>query len=167
MNNQDLFDIYGHWHVPFWQTAFFKIGLIITVGAILGALLMYSMMRWYKNRQMPPSVKALRALKELQQKSMQTRDDVQRAYFKMTDILKTFFQAHYNKPFQGMTDQEMIDALQKTSFEKKLAPLLEKSIVASMGVKYAQENALRDELMHHISTAQIIIEHITKQENSK
>lgn len=167
MNQNDLIDIYGHWHVPFWQTTLFKLTGIILVSLILGGFFVFRLMRWYKKRQMPASQKALNALNELQHKVMQSKIDTQKAYYNLTDILKTFFQSQFGRQFVGMTDEEMRLALQELPSAHILIVRIDGIINGSIGVKYAQESAAQSQLMEHIDSAKIIIQDVINQEKIK
>lgn len=160
MNEMQLYDIYEHWHQPFWQTTIFK----IVTGAFLIALLLFIIVfffkRYYKPKEIPASIRALHALNELEKKPIQTKEEAQASYFKLTDILKVFFEYRYQIPFTSMSDAEMIHALRSTQLPHLLMPSLEKMVDASMHVKYAQHNALQPELLHHITIAKDIIHKI-------
>ncbi len=155
-----LYDIYEHWHVPFWQTTLFKVlagGILLML--IIAVILIYYK-RHYKVQEVPAGQRALNALNALEKTSITTKEDAQAVYFKLTDILKNFFQHQYGIPFNGMSDAEMITALRTTPMPHQLMPSLEKMVDASMHVKYAQHDALQPELLHHISMAKNIIQKI-------
>lgn len=160
MNEMQLYDIYEHWHLPFWQTSLFKmlVGAIVLALVVAAILLYYK--RYYKAKEIPAADRALSALSALEKTSITTKEDAQAVYFKLTDILKNFFQYHYGIPFRGMSDAEMIAALRTTPLPHQLMPSLEKMVDASMHVKYAQHDALQPELLHHISMAKNIIQKI-------
>lgn len=155
-----LYDIYEHWHQPFWQTTIFKIVISILVFAFLALALRWYFKRYYKPKEVPASIRALNALNELERKPIQSKEDAQISYFKLTDILKNFFEYKYQIPFTSMSDAEMIHALRSTQLSHQLMPSLEKMVDASVHVKYAQHDALHPELLHHITIAKDIIQKI-------
>lgn len=160
MNEQGLYDIYGHWHVPFWQTQVFK-GTLLLVGIIVLLLLAYLLIKKILfSRKLSPAQKALRALEALKKKNIQTRQDAQEAYFMITDILKCFFQVHYNIPFESMTDLEMVESLKKTDFPTEYISSLSDMIEASRGIKYAQEAALQQDVSRDIARSIAVITRI-------
>jgi hypothetical protein len=160
MNEMQLYDIYEHWHVPFWQTTLFKMLMgAMVLALILTAILIYYK-RYYKPKEIPAGLRALNALSALEKNSIVTKEDAQAVYFKLTDILKNFFQHQYGIPFNGMSDAEMITALRTTPMPHQLMPSLKKMVDASMHVKYAQHDVLQPELLHHISMAKNIIQKI-------
>ena len=98
-----------------FKTACFLLGLLI-----LFSIIYLAVKKLFYSRQLSAGQKALKALEALKKKQIQTRQDAHEAYFAITDILKRFFQVHYGKPFERMTDQEMIESLKKTDFPADL-----------------------------------------------
>jgi hypothetical protein len=166
MDEQGLYDIYGHWHVPFWQTNFFKISIISLVCLALLVALYFCIKKYSKKTSLSPQQKALYALEALAKKTIYTRDDAHDTYFALTDILKNFFQAHYGMPFASMTDLEMLQILKKIPFSHDLLAPLQDLVHAGLGVKYAHQDALHTDFQHNVTVGISLINHIASS-NSK
>jgi len=162
MKEMQLYDIYGHWHVPFWQTTIFKItASIILFLLIVGPLAWYIITRM-RYKKLPPHEVALRALEKLKKRPIETRKDAAASYYQLTDIVKDFFGQHYKLPVKGMSDTQMMAALFKTTLPHSLLAPLQTMVEASAYVKYAQQDALRAQVLHHIEMGQSVIQTIIK-----
>lgn len=158
--NEQLYDIYQPWHVPFWQTQAFTI-VVVTLATVLAALFcLYSFKKFYSRRSLSPYDRAMADLQQLQNKKITTRQDAQAAYFSLTAILKTFFQARYNERFEGMSDYEMIANLRIMALPSPQIADLERIINESLSVKYARENALQDDVMRAVTTGIELIKNV-------
>ena len=156
-----MYDIYGHWHIPFWQTQNFKIILCILIAVCAIALGWIIIKLFFKARILNPEQRALQALNKLMTKEITTRYDAYQAYHTISDILKKFFQETYNDSFMHMTDNEMIINLKKYSFPNDLREPLQQLLNASEGVKYAQEYALQEALQQHINFSMSLVKRIS------
>jgi hypothetical protein len=165
MNNLELYDIYGHWHQPFWQTQWFKMLLIIFSVLIIVGLLLFLFKKFYKKKGLTVTQRALADLELLKNKKIVTREDAHTAYFSLTSILKTFFQSYYNQRFESMSDYEMIANLRINGMPSDQIAELESIINDSLSVKYARENALHDDVMRAVSNSIAIIKQITAKKN--
>lgn len=161
MNNElQLYDIYEHWHVPFWQTSwFFWTALACGILALV-LLLFWVLKKIYGSRSLSPAQEALHDLEKLTKTTIKTREDAQEAYFKLTAIVKKFFQAHYQTSFMGMSDSEMIAALKKTTLAREHIEKLEAVVNESVMVKYARQEALQENVFHAVTESIDLIKHI-------
>ena len=165
VGQQDLYDIYGTWHVPFWQTQFFMWSMAILAGIIFLLLLLFLFKKYYKKRSLSASQKALHALVMLAKKEITSRADAQAAYFSLTDILKCFFQACYGLPFESMTDQEMVASLRAIGADQTIIEAMDDLVNSSLSVKYAQEDALQKDLRRHIQRATTVVQRIATHDS--
>lgn len=165
MNELQLYDIYEHWHVPFWQTLWFRAGIIAGVLLTLCFFLVLLFRKYYKKSALSSTQCALRDLQLLQDKKIITREEAHAAYFSLTSTLKTFFQHHYNRPFESMSDYEMIANLRIYGMPVDQLILLEHIVNASLSVKYARENALHEDVMQAVSNSITIVKQLASEEN--
>ncbi len=152
MDTQQLYDIYGHWHVPFWQTRLFY-GIMIAVIVVMLMVVLWWWKTCRKKSALSPEQHAFAALKKLQAMPIITRDDAQQAYLMLTNTLKKYFEYYYSSPFTTYTDQEMVNAISaKNILATRPAGLLE---IAQAGtqVKFAREDAVRQQLAQHIEAS--------------
>ncbi len=165
--NEQLYDIYEHWHVPFWQTEWFKIAVISLTSALLAILFFALFKKYYKKNSLSPRQRALKNLETLKNKKIVTREDAQAAYFSLTSILKTFFQSHYRQRFESMSDYEMIANLRLNAMPSDQLSALEQMVNASLCVKYARETALAQDVMKAINDSIFIINQTSSKKNNK
>ena len=161
-----MYDIYGHWHIPFWQTHNFKMGIYILISLLIIVLVWMAIKLLFKTRILTPEQRALLALNKLMAKEITTRSDAYQAYHAMSKILKRFFQENYNENFVNMTDTEVIINLKNYSFPSDLLESLQQLMNASQGVKYAQEYALKEAVQDHINFSMSLIKRISHSRNS-
>jgi hypothetical protein len=165
MNELELYDIYGHWHQPFWQTQWFRMLLMIIAALFILGLLLFLFKKFYKQKSLSATQKALRDLEHLKSKKIVTREDAHAAYFSLTSILKTFFQSYFGQRYESMSDYEMIANLRINGMPSDQMTELENIINDSLSVKYARENALHDDVMRAISNSIAIIKQTTTKKN--
>jgi flagellar biosynthesis/type III secretory pathway M-ring protein FliF/YscJ len=160
MNNElQLYDIYEHWHVPFWQTPWFFWMATGCGIAVLVGISIWFLKKYYTGKVLSPGQEALERLKQLQKKGITTREDAQEAYFAITAILKKFFQAHYRLPFVGMSDRELIAALRNAGLPPEHIEKLEAVVDESVMVKYARQDALQENVSRAITESIYLITH--------
>lgn len=167
LNQEELYDVYGTWHIPFWQTTAFKLYVVLFISVCIALILFFIIKKKLKKRQLSAQVIAHNALKILADKKVGTQEDAHDIYFKLTDILKQFFQAKLAMPFASMSDNEMIISLQKTSVPSTVITSLQTLVKASENVKYAQEGALQKDIADHIQTGITIVDHITTNDSKQ
>ncbi len=164
--NDQLYDIYGHWHVPFWQTRIFIVSLLILLIILAIALIIFIVKKYFK-KQLTPAQHALQVINFLKSKKINTRQDAHEVYFTLTDTLKIFFQHYYQRPFVHLTDQEMIEALNKINFPVHLLQPLEALVESSAAVKYAAGHDLQDNVTKHLQSSEQIIVELEKMKKEK
>lgn len=166
MNEQGLYDIYGHVHIPFWQSRLFYVGIIITFCLLVLLVLFIFIKKYFKNI-LTHEQKAQRALALLKESPVHTRKQAHEVYFKLTDIIKSFFQEHYRIPFSSMTDQEMLDVLNRISFPNHLILPLQELVESSVNVKYAAEDTIKERVLQHIQIGETIVIELAKSKEKK
>ena len=167
MKELELYDIYGTWHQPFWQTKLF-LSVMSILGFLLLAALLYFFYKKYKrvySISVPQQV--LEKLASLHNVAITTKDDAQRAYSTITDSLKKYFEYYYRKPFTNLTDDEMQkEVAQLPQFPAEFNGALKKLIEDSVQVKFARESALREQVVNHAQLGINIINHLEKARKS-
>lgn len=109
-----LYDIYDYWHVPFWQTQTFYFCVRFAILALALFLIYFFIKKYYKRKPLSPEHSALERLAHLQKKNITTKEDAHEVYSEITDSMKQYFESYYKRPFNAMTDKEMIAALETT-----------------------------------------------------
>lgn len=143
----ELYDIYGVWHVPFWQTTPFIISMWILAGSVMIAVL-YLLYRVFiaRKRIITPQEWALQELDALWDNRGFTRDDGKRFYSKLTEILKTYLEKQYGYNVRGATDPELISYLTEVEFSQELLSLLTRIIDGTQEIKFSDIDAIPEQM---------------------
>lgn len=167
MKELELYDIYGTWHKPFWQTKLF-LSLISLVCILLLLALAYILYKKYKRSYgVPLPQQILEKLAALHNAVIMSKEDAQRAYSTITDSLKAYFEYYYHKPFKTFTDGQMQESLEgMPQFPVEYNGALKKLIEDSVQVKFARESALREQVLNHAQLAINIINQLEKARKS-
>ena len=162
-----LYDIYGMRHVPFWQTNLFLAGLIISL-IVLTVVLVWSLVRVYKRIQQATAwAVALRRLNGLIISEKVSKEEGKQFYFALTRILKRYLSRRYKLYLQGKTDQEMVTLLDISEFPSELLPSVRTIITGCSCIKYADEQALHDQLVHDRDRAITIVQQTRRSKKEK
>lgn len=160
---QELYDIYGHWNVPFWQTKLFYMAILAVVFSFLALTLFVFIKKIAKQKKLSPEQTALASLLTLQKQSVKNSDDAQALYFSLTQILKEYFQKKYGIKFSAMTDQEMVENL-PPSLQGEKKSKVEHIVSRSTQVKYARQEALQEEVKQDIALSVALIQSFVNNE---
>lgn len=165
MKELELYDIYGTWHVPFWQTRIFLFSVLGLVAALLlfGIYLFYK--KYKKNKSIPLAQQLLSRLQSLSTSLITNKEDAQKAYGVITDALKAYFEHYYAKPFKTYTDMQMQQVLD-SDFPDEFKEALKKLLEDGMQVKFAREQALQAQVNAHVQLTINIINHLEKVQKS-
>lgn len=155
-----LYDIYDIWHVPFWQTRWFYL-VLFCLGALIFFTMLLLLVRWYrkrmKHKKISPWDKTLAALEQLKQKECATTEQGKAVYFTLTVVLKEYIDSRYGFDVQGKTDDELLQYLQQQKFEEELLNYLRDIAQGGVMVKFANVQAMRDEILRHLDFACVIV----------
>ena len=155
-DEKGLYGIYDVWHVPFWQTPlFYTILALISFFIVVTVLLL--VVRWYyaraQQKKIDPWDKALAVLDQLKEQEYATTERSKFAYFTITAVLKEYLNDRYRFDVQGKTDDELFTYLQKHNFKKELLVYLQDILDGGVMVKFANEQAIQDQVRRHITVA--------------
>lgn len=158
----ELHDIYGHWHVPFWQTRLFFVAAIFMI-IIVGAALIYVLYKRYKKqKKIALHQQVLMQLEQLKKQPIQSRDQAQHAYAVITASLKQYFEFYFKKPCMTSTDYQVIQVLQNEPLMSSYFEQTKELFESGTQVKFAQENALHEQVMKHIDMSITIINNLVR-----
>lgn len=167
MKELELYDIYGTWHVPFWQRPIFIYSLIglVSLLIVLSIWLLYK--KYKKVSAISIAQQVLQKLEAVKVSAINTKEDAQKAYSIITDSLKTYFQYYYNKPFKTFSDFQMQSMLASISdFPLEWHEPLKKVLEDSVQVKFAREFALQQQVRDHANLSINIINQLEKARTS-
>lgn len=143
----ELYDIYGVWHVPFWQTTPFIIFVWAVIGIIVGALI-YALIRFMLKRKKPlkPWVWADRELDALWERRGFTREDGKRFYSQLTEIIKQYLEKRYGYQVRSATDIELLAYLRDHHFDPELCNELTRIFEGMQEIKFANLDAIPENI---------------------
>ena len=146
--NEQLYDIYTQWHVPFWQTPlfWFACGLFFVVLASV-LILRFIICRARKKIIVPYPIVAHNDLKKLQVSEYACPQRAAVFYATLIAILKKYLTAYYSCDFASKTDQECLDALASMAHNKQLYDIIEHVLNGSLMVRFAQAHVV-EQMIH-------------------
>jgi uncharacterized membrane-anchored protein YhcB (DUF1043 family) len=153
----NLYDIYTQWHMPFWQTRFFLLTITLLGAVVVGALIGFLLYRSFKK---PKSAQksALKELENLSKRPLDTPEQLQQAYYELTGILKNFLQRYYHLPFSAQSDSEIITLLKENRLLDPGHEKLQSLINSANDVKYAKGRTLRTEFNQQLVNVKTFVE---------
>lgn len=142
-----LYDNYGLWHTPFWQTTIFKVAALCA-SLIAIALTAYLIYRYVKSRKkvLSPTEQALHDLHTLKKKGLCAPAHAGAFYVGLTSILKKCMSSFYNKDVRSFTDSQMTDYVATLPLFDQQKDGLTKIFSAGELIKFAQQNALEQQM---------------------
>lgn len=147
MHEQELYDIYDLWHVPFWQTLWFKIIFFSVLFLALIVLIVWFVRRRRKHKkELSAGEQALHDLYALRERKLVCSEHAQEFYLQVTAILKTYLQHQYHLPVQAKTDQELLHFLYQEHFSPALLQELQEIFSGMELIKFARASAVSDQL---------------------
>jgi hypothetical protein len=157
MAQNQLYDIYPTWHVPFWQTTWF-FWLMMLIGSIILAALITGFIMWKRKYKKPKTAweQALSALNLLGQRAMHPRESKE-FYTQLTSILKRYLQERYEIPVMGKTDQELIASLESLDVLKDAPVLLQEVIEGSTIIKFANVQSGQERMHQDLDRCRVFI----------
>ncbi len=144
-----LYDNYGVWHVPFWQTASFlfwvKIAIItLIVSIVVLCVLLY--MRYRKNRLRTPWEMALKGVEQLKSEHMVYAEKGKEFYLAISSILKNYLSERFGYDLLGKTDKEIIVFLEDHFSEKQIVAEIKELLSGSVIIKFANAQAAQERI---------------------
>lgn len=158
MNSVGLYEIYDFWHVPFWQTTWFRYTVLgCTVFALIGLALFF--WRLYSGRRKKRLVwdVALEELALLKTLSLENAENRRVAYDAMTRIVKSYLTQRYGWDLVGLTDNEAVVFLYEKQVDHRIAKAFESVVFGCVMIKFAQESSIRDKVVADIAVCEEII----------
>jgi len=150
-------DIYGFWHIPFWQTGWFWWSLFAVV-VLLFALFLGLRVRHFSCKRKEMTKRDIRAeISALSVEEGVTKEEAKQFYFKLTSLLKYYFSEQSEVPLIDKTDREVVRALEKQGLFSAHFEVIHAIFTGGERIKYAGEAALYEQLLRDKNNAIIII----------
>lgn len=162
-----LYDIYGLWHVPFWQKKWF------IVACILFLFLIMSIIAWRiiaKRRARKQYItywdRALAQLDALLDRSIENSQECYHAYNMIVSILKEYLALRYHGSAPAMTDDELLIFLAGTSCPSESLQLLEKILKEGLEIRFAGQHTYKQIVAQAVNAAIVFIKTTLPESNT-
>jgi len=144
-----LYENYGPWHVPFWQTDTFYLILKIVIICLL-LFLVFFLYRMYmqKKRRKKLSAwdEALQKLKHARELQISEQHSGKDFYVSLTSIMKKYLHDRFGYDVVGKTDDEVITYLQTQQCDASIIHELSHIMQGSVVIKFANQKAAIDQM---------------------
>lgn len=142
-----LYENYGFWHVPFWQTYTFQMAIKVTCGVLLliiCTVLIIKYMRYQREKKMLPWDRALFDLAQLKKDQEVSIVQNKEFYVFLTEIIKKYLFARFDYDVLGKTDAEVVNYLQKMSANDEIIENIKVVIQGSEVIKFANAQVAQE-----------------------
>jgi len=144
-----LYENYGVWHVPFWQTDSFLLCIKI-VGCLLLVLVLGLLFRAYlcyrKRKQRTAWQQALYDIQQLKINHALYSDKGKEFYSAVSNILKTYLFKRFDYDVLGKTDTEIIPFLEENNFDSNLVSEIKELLHGGVFVKFANAQVAQERI---------------------
>lgn len=165
---QQLYDIYGMSHIPWWQQQW----VLACAGACLLLFVLGSI--WYifrriraKKRVMTPWDKALLELHGLENQGFVSVIYSKELYTALTNLLKRYVHERYGFDLVGKTDDETIIFLEQHYFPADLLESVRTIFSASVIMKFSNACAMKTKIEQDFAASRTIIYKTIPLQNNK
>lgn len=146
-----LYENYGLWHVPFWQTEKFQLGIKIAAALLLFLSVAYVLRKYVQYRRRKRLPLWDQALADLNQLKQEHKVDVlygKEFYVTVSALLKKYFYDRFGYDVMGKTDDEMIQYLQEHYPDAQSIEDIKALLQGSVIIKFANVQAAQEQIDH-------------------
>lgn len=144
-----LYENYGLWHVPFWQTDTFKmviqICLFLVIVSVI-ALLLKKYRVYRAQKKLPLWDQALLALTRLKKEDKINVAHGKEFYGTISAVLKHYFQDQFGHDLIGKTDDETIVYLKKHHKDENIPDEIKQILEGGIFIKFANAQAAQEQM---------------------
>lgn len=154
LDDLGLYDIYGAWHVPWWQTSLFYYSISV-MGVIILVSSIFIITRYWLSRKavVPFWQQAINELEVLAKRPIVTPAQKKECYFIMTHVLKRYVGMRYQLEATHKTDSQFIEYLQKSSISIELVSNIENIFIDRLTIKFANDSVKYEEIQQDLTHA--------------
>ena len=144
---EELYDIYGTWHIPFWQTtAFYGV-----VGLFIGLLVLWIIWRLikkyiFKEKKQTAWETALKKLEQLRTQKIANAQYGKKFYNTLTSIIKQYLHDRFAFDVHGKTDEELLVYLEQKHFSSDLLEDVRAIAQGGTLIKFANVQAVQEQI---------------------
>lgn len=156
-----LYENYGLWHVPFWQTEKFKIAgqicLLLLLVCIVG-LFVKKYLAYRKRKKLPLWDQALLELTQLKKEHKVDVAHGKEFYATVSAVLKNYFHRRFGYDIVGKTDQEVVEYLKNNHKDEAILQEINAVLQGGVIIKFANAQAAQGQIEHDYLRAVAIIQ---------
>lgn len=155
-----LYENYGTWHVPIWQTESFKLKVVIIVAILITGIIIILVKKYLayrKRKKLPSWEQALLELALLKKEHTISIEYGKEFYIRISSVLKKYLSERFGYDLIGSSDQETIKYLEKEHFDTNLLEHIKTILQGGETIKFANAQAAQEQIEHdYINTIAII-----------
>lgn len=150
-----LHDIYGMIHRPFWQKPLFYWSLLVGGAVLLTLVGWWYLKRWRQRRSSYAWQKALYELEELEHRKLFEGAQQKLFYFELTRIIKEYLQQRFGVSLMSKTDDELLMLSESLGPEVKEG--LQNIFDGVIFIKFAQAAAARERMQRDLLAGKALV----------
>lgn len=156
-----LYENYGLWHVPFWQTQKFKMAAQICLSLVvlcIIALLIKKYLGYRKRKKLPLWDQALLELTQLKKEHKVDVVHGKEFYATISAVLKKYFHERFGDDIIGKTDDEVVTYLKNHHKDEIMVEEMKAVLQGGIIIKFANAQAAQEQIEHDYLRAVAIIQ---------
>jgi hypothetical protein len=144
----EFYDIYGLWHLPWWQHFAFKVIGFVIISILVAFFIVFLLRKVMKRKkQLSPWEIADRDLADLGAPEMFTQASAKQFYSRLTFTIKQYLCFRYGFDIIGKTDHEILALLEaQIVFSRDLLPLLSEVFEHASQIKFANTAGIVEQM---------------------
>lgn len=168
LDERGLYGNYSLWHIPFWQTTWFKIS-IVSVFSLIGLfaiIFIIKKLRKKKKTEIAAWDYLLQKLMPYKETEFETKESAKAFYATVTYEFKQYLFKRYGYDVRYKTDEEVIFYLERHEFNEELLTQLTDIMHGGVYVKFANMHAMQEQIKKHLeSSISLVKKTIPKEQN--
>lgn len=156
---EQLFDIYGIVHVPWWQRPVIKYISCLLLGLLVLIFCWYVVKKIVlKKKPLSPWRQALESLEALKNSTMLNEREAKFFYTQLTSIIKQYIYSRFGYDIYGKTDHEVLAYLdEQIAFPRELLPVLADILDHASAIKFANVQGLIAQMERDLASSISIV----------
>lgn len=161
----DFYEIYEYYSQPMLEKTSVRWALVLlSLGLIV--LIIYLYLR-RKKKQITVWEWAFKELALLNPQKCTAKPEYKKFYFQLTGILKKYLNRRFGWHTENKTDDELLGYLKKQNFDSNLLEELAKTLQGASWVKFANEDALKNQAEADLKTVTTLVQQTRPSETGK
>jgi hypothetical protein len=155
-----LYENYGLWHIPYWQTQKFQLMMeigCVVAGLLVVVLLIKKYVQYRKRKKLPLWDQALLDLRCLQKEHKVNVVHGKEFYLTVAALLKKYFHDRFGYDVLSKTDEEVVAYLQEHYLDAYGVQEIKALLQGSEIIKFANAQVAQEQIEHDYLRAVAII----------